>query len=192
MTDKQELLFPGDFIASEEMFLPGEGTYAEDGKIKAAGFGFAVQDMKKREVHLESPVVTPVTYRRGDNVLGIVARARDNVAFVDIIPSKVGNHRLLPSDASAVLKVSDIRQGYVKSLTDELQTGDIVRARIIEASSHNIGLSTKGDNYGAIKAFCSRCRHPLNKQGDSLICPQCNWKDKRKIAKDYRLGRIEE
>jgi len=192
MKEEQELLFPGDFIADEEMFLAGEGTYAEDGKVKAAGFGVPIKDMEKREVRLKSPVLIPMNYRRGDTAIGIVEKVRDNVAFVELISSEVGNYRLTPSDAPAVIRVTEVKSSFVKSLTNELKSGDIIRARIIEASPYNVSLSLKGDNLGVIKAFCSRCRHPLDKQGDGLICPQCNWKDRRKIASDYRQGRMKE
>lgn len=187
-----DLLFPGDYIVEEELFLPGEGTFAEDGKIKAAGFGVPVKDMQKREVRLTSPVLVPMTYREGDSAIGVVGRVREKLAFIDLISSKVGNHRLTPSDASAVLQVSNVKTSYVNSLTDELKAGDIVRVKIIEATQHNISLSLKGDNYGVIKAFCSRCRHPLDKQGEWLVCPQCNRKEKRKLSKDYRLTGMKE
>lgn len=189
MTKETDLVFPGDFITNEEVFLPGEGTYAEDGKVMAAGIGTVVKDMDKREVSLKTMIKTPLNFRKGDTAIGIVAKARDSMAFIDLIPSANGKHRLMPSDASAVLRVSEIKKSYVKSLTDEIKTGDIVRVKILDVSPNNITLSLKGDRFGVIKAFCSRCRHPLKKEGKWLICPQCNWRDKRKIAKDYRQGR---
>ncbi|MCD4739804.1 exosome complex RNA-binding protein Csl4 [archaeon] len=192
MTEDSKILFPGDFIVDEELFLPGEGTYAENGKVLAAGFGIAVKDMKKREVKLKSSVLIPINYKRGDLAIGIVGRVRENVAFIDLIPTIVGTHRVTPTDASAVVRVSDIKNSFVKSVSDELQAGDIVRVKIMEATKYNVSLTLKGPDLGVIKAFCSKCRHPLDKKGDWLVCEQCNCKEKRKMANDYRQGRLKE
>jgi exosome complex component CSL4 len=190
MTEQPKIMFPGDFIANEEVFLPGPGTFAEQGKVKAAGFGVLEQDMKKREVKIVTPIKTPLTYSSGDVAVGVVGKVRDNVAFIDLIPSEDEKHRFAPSDASAVLRVTEVKREYVKSLTNEIHEGDIVRVKIIEATPYNVSLSIKAPDLGVIKAFCSRCRTPMELEGKTLVCPQCNWKDHRKLSEDYRAGKV--
>ncbi|MCD6414252.1 MAG: exosome complex RNA-binding protein Csl4 [Candidatus Diapherotrites archaeon] len=190
MTEQPKLLFPGDFIANEEVFLPGQGAFSDDGRVKAAVIGVPLEDMKKREVKVTTSVSTPAQHSRGDVVIGSVEKAFENVAFIKLAPLVHGKHRYNSAGIPTTLRISEIKQGYVKSLDDELKPGDIIRARVIDASQNGISLSTKGKHYGVIKAFCSRCRHPLELKEGVLECPQCGWKERRKITDDYRSGRL--
>ena len=190
MREEQDILFPGDFITNEEMFLPGRGTFAEDGKVKASYFGTLVRDMERRKVRINSIVSVPSSYKKGDTVVGVVQKLRENFAFIEIIPISSKSYRQIPQSVPAVIHVSEVRGGYAKSIGNEMRPGDIIRAKVIDVKPHTIYLSTVGARYGVIKAFCVKCRHPLERRGKVLVCPQCNWKDNRKITEDYRSGRF--
>ena len=124
--------------------------------------------------------------KRGLEVMGIVAKTSEKAAFVDLFPFESDKHRFAPIQASTVLRVNNIRSGFVKDLRDEFKIGDIVRVKILEAEPQNVVVSTEGPNLGVIKAFCVKCRTPLDKDGKDLVCPACGWKDHRHMAKDYR------
>lgn len=187
----EELLYPGDFIANAEEFLPGEGTYLDDGKIFSSEVGTAKKDLEKRVVTVEpTNGKLALLQRRGLDVVGVVAKASEKAAFVDLLPLEDGKRRYVPIPASTVLRVSNIRRGFVKSLKDEFKVGDIVRVRIIEADPYNVIVSTEAPNLGVIKAFCVKCRYPLDKDEKGLVCPSCGWRDHRHLADDYRQGRV--
>ena len=182
----EKLLFPGNFIANAEEFLPGEGTYVEDGKIYASEVGTVEKDLEKRVVSVECKVgKAPSMQKRGLITLGVVAKTSEKAGFIDLLPTEDKSRRYFPISASTVLRVNNIRRGFVKSLSDEFKVGDIVRVKIIEAEPNNVVVSTEGPNLGVIKAFCAKCRTPLVKKGDELVCPACGWKGHRHMANDY-------
>lgn len=187
----EKLLYPGDFIANVEEFLPGEGTYQDNGKIFSAEVGVVHKDFERRVVSIESKTnKIPMLQRSGLVAIGVIAKANDKVAFVDLLPFEDGKRRYIPVPASTVLRVNNIKRGFVKSLKNEFNVGDIVRVKILEADSQNVVVSTDGPNLGVIKAFCSNCRHPLDKEGKDLVCPQCGLKNHRHLANDYRKGKV--
>ena len=185
----EKLLFPGDFIANAEEFLPGEGTYVEDGKVCASEVGTVKKDLDKRVASVKCTVSkTPAMQKAGLVVLGVVAKTGEKAGFIDLFPSEDGNGRYFPVPASTVLRVNNVRSGFVKSLDDEFKIGDIVRVKIISAEPNNVLVSTEGPHLGVIKAFCVKCRTPLVKKGNELVCPSCGWKDHRHMADDYGNG----
>ncbi len=187
----EELLFPGDFIANAEEFLPGEGTYQEDGKIFSAEVGLVNKDLEGRVVKVETTSnKTPTLQRKGLTAVGVIAKTSEKAAFIDLLPVEDNTHRYIPIPASTVLRVNNIKRGFVKSLKDEFSVGDIVRVRILEADSQNVVVSTEGIELGVIKAFCNKCRNALDKDDKGLVCPECGWKDHRHLAKDYREGKV--
>lgn len=190
MKEQSKILFPGDFIANEEVFLSGDGTFSDDGKVKSAIIGTPIEDMRRREVRVSTQMITPAHYRRGDTVIGSVEKVFENVAFIKLIPLTAGKHRFGSVSIPVVLRISEIRPGFVKSLSNEIKPGDIIRARIVDINPFSMSLSIKGRQYGVIKAFCSKCRHPLEMRGSTLVCPQCGWRERRKVAEDYRSGRL--
>ena len=187
----EKLLFPGDFIANAEEFLPGEGTYVEDGKVCASEVGTLKKDLEKRVASVECKVgKAPSMQKRGLTVLGVVAKTSEKAGFIDLFPSEDDKGRYFPIPASTVLRVNNIRRGFVKSLGEEFKVGDIVRVKIVEATPNNVVVSTEGPNLGVIKAYCSKCRTPLVKEGNELVCPACGWKNHRHMADDYGKGVI--
>ena len=186
----EDLLYPGDFIANAEEFTPGDGTYLDDGEVRAACIGTAKKDMDNRVVNMKPVSRMPMLQRRGLVVVGKIMKASDKVAFLDLLPVEKDGHTYLPSRASHVLRVNNITRGFVKSLKDCFKVGDIVRAKIIETSPDDVQLSTDAPDLGVIKAFCTRCRSALDKDGDGVKCPECGWKDRRHMAKDYRAGNL--
>ncbi|MFC2174745.1 exosome complex RNA-binding protein Csl4 [archaeon] len=187
----EELLFPGDFIANAEEFLPGEGTYVEDGKIFSSVTGVADKNLDQREVSVGCKgCKLPVLQHSGLEVIGIVARTSEKAGFVDLMPLEDATHRYFPIPASTVLRVNNIRRGFVKSLAEEFKIGDVVRVKILEADPENVVVSTDGPNLGVIKAYCVKCRTPLDKDAKGLTCPECGWRDHRHLAADYREAKV--
>ena len=187
MSEKDKL-FPGDFIANEEEFLPGKGAFSDEGDVKAANYGVLDKDTKRRVARVDASTNVPKPMKEGLVVAGVVTQVRDKVAFVELIPFTEGNVRWIAPSDSAVLRVANVKRGYVETMMDEFAIGDIVRVKITHIEDNSVVLTTDAKDLGVIKAFCRKCRGPLENVEGELKCTACNWRDTRKLADDYGEG----
>lgn len=174
----------GDYLGTIEEYVPGEGTYAEDGKIYAAGIGKAVFDKENQTVSVsaKSTVVEPAV---GQIVFGEVTGFRKNTVSVSV-------SKILGKKAEVKFKadiyVSNISDKYVDKPESLFGIGDVVKAKILKIDPTGmIDLSTK-EEFGVVKAYCKVCRKPLTTPGkeDGLFeCDSCGNNEKRKTAKDF-------
>lgn len=179
----KKFVVPGDFIGTEEEYLGGEGTFSENEKIYSTITGEAGEAAKKLAVSQKRPL-RPLGV--GTTIIGKVENISEPIALVSMQVGMGGEHRFGETDEYAVLHASMIRKGYVKNVRDEYKIGDIIRAKIVDQRNGEFRLSTDGDELGAIKAYCAKCRHPMKVESGILQCQECGTKDNRKIAKDYR------
>jgi len=87
----------------------------------------------------------------------------------------------------AMLPIRNVSRQYVESLRDNFRIGDLIKAKIARAGPLGIDLTTAEPGLGVIKAFCTRCRHPLHLFGRTLKCLGCGHTERRKVSKDYLL-----
>lgn len=172
----------GDYLGTIEEFMPGAGTYAEDGKIYAAKIGYKVIDPAKHVAEVKGKDLPHLEL--GQVVFGEVMAFRTNM--VTLIAEKIlGQKGFI--DEKTTIYISNIADSYVEKPEEMFAIGDIVKAKIIKMDNDVVDVSTKGD-LGVVKAFCRNCRHPLaksKKQKDRLECEFCGRIEKRKIAVDY-------
>lgn len=181
MNDK--IVMPGEQLSTSEELLPGEGTFEEDGIIRAARVGKYVVNEKYRRAEVKAVTSTPVLLKRGDIVIAKVESVRSTMVIAEVI-HVMGKNRSISGDTNATLRVSEIAQGYVKDPSTEFGIGDFIRAKVTQVKP-SIQLETKDRDLGAIKSLCTKCRHPLVKKGDILECENCGNKQKRRITMDY-------
>ncbi len=182
MSLEPRFVLPGQEIGTEEEYVSGPGTYVENAKIYASIVGKLTEDNRTLSVqqkHLLAPLDV------GTIVVGQIDNISDPVALVVVEPGLTDANRFATSSAYCILHASYIKRGYVKSVRDELKIGDIIRARVTELKNGEYHISTEDANCGAIKAFCSSCRHPLEKKPTGLQCPNCGNRENRKLADDY-------
>jgi exosome complex component CSL4 len=184
---KQKIVMPGDQLSTSEELLPGDGTYEEDGIIRADRVGTYFIDSKYRRAKVKPLTSIPVIIKKGDIVLAHVANTRASMIVADVI-HVIGKNRSVSGDTDGTIHVKEISPGYVKDATTEYVVGDYVRAKVIQVKP-SLQLTTKDRDLGAVKALCTKCRHSLIKKGNMLECENCGNKEKRKIAIDY--GQIE-
>jgi exosome complex component CSL4 len=172
----------GEYLGTIEEFMPGKGTYAEDGKIYAAKIGMKAVDPAKHIAEVNGKDLPEL--QLGQTVFGEVAGFRTNM--VTVIAGKIQGQKGI-IDEKTTIYVSNIADSYVEKPEEFFAIGDIVKARIIRMDGGVIDVSTKGD-LGVVKAFCRSCRHPMvisQKQKDKLECPSCSRLERRTIAADY-------
>ena len=180
---KDNVVLPGDQVSTSEELLPGDGTFEEEGIIRASRVGIYMVDEKHKKAVVKPLTSIPVELRRGDIVLASVNSVRSNMIIAEVI-HVIGKNRAISGDTNGTLRVSEISAGYVKDPATEYAPGDIIRAKVTQVKP-SVQLATKDRDLGVIKAVCSRCRHPLSQKGNMLECSNCFNKEKRKTAHDY-------
>jgi exosome complex component CSL4 len=181
--NKSKIIFPGEKVSTSEELIPGEGTYEEDGVIRASRLGYYVVDNKNRMAIIRPLTSIPIEIKKGDKVLAIVNSVRSNMVILDVI-HVVGKDRPISGDTNGTLRVSEISKGYTKDPATEFSVGDIIRSKVFQVKP-SLQLETKDNDLGVIKANCSKCRNSLIRKGNLLECNNCGNKEKRKLAIDF-------
>lgn len=185
-----EFVLPGSFLGVVEEFTPGKGAYEEDGKIYSAIIGVAEYDMKGRKAKVNPKVKQPPSPSAGDTVICEVVALREKMALVEILALRGHEDRKITGSTKARIYISQSSQRYVKQLSNEFRTSDIVRARVRRVNKEPLELSTVDADLGVIRALCSKCRTALKRKGNSLECPNCGNIEMRKLASDYGTGHM--
>ncbi|MDI6916561.1 MAG: exosome complex RNA-binding protein Csl4 [Thermoplasmatales archaeon] len=179
---KKRLVLPGEMIGTSEEFLPGEGTFEENGKIFSKNVGTLEINEKERTVNVKT-VNPPVVLKTGDIVVGTIRDVKSMMAIVDI-EKAVGKNRRITGESTGAIHISKIASGYVKDVGSECRMNDIIRAKVIQTEP-SLQLSMVGPEFGVLRAVCEKCRMPLEKDGNKLFCKHCERTETRKIANDY-------
>lgn len=176
-------VIPGEFIGTEEEFVPSGGTYVEGESIRSSTAGVLSDSNRSLSVgrHNLLGIMSP-----GTIVLGRVENIVEPIALVSVLAQEGQNARFAQLPDNCVLHASRIKDGFVKNVRDELRIGDIVRAKISEIRQGEIHISTEGEQLGVVKAYCIKCRNPLALSSGVLSCSSCGNKENRKLASDYR------
>ena len=188
MKKENDIVMPGDILSTSEELAAGDGTFEEEGYIKASRIGRFVIDKKFKTAVVKPVTEIPTILKKNDIVIGEVRSVRNQMVIVDVA-HVVNKSRDIVGDTNGTIHISEISEGYVKDASTEYKAGDIVRAKVIQVNP-SLQLTTKEKNLGAIKSFCSICRSPLRKVGNYLECKNCGNKEKRKIASDYGEGKL--
>lgn len=184
----QGFALPGEIIGTNEEFVRGKQTYNRGGNIYSAVTGEVKVNRSSRTITVETSA-NPLSYiQRGDIVIGQVTAIKGAVALVDIAHIKGKGEREIINLDQAAIHISNIKEGYVKDISRELQPFDIIKARVLDNKA--LRLATDSKELGVMKAYCSRCRQPLVKNAFGLICEYCGHKETRKISTDYGTGII--
>ncbi|AJC72310.1 RNA-binding protein [Thermococcus guaymasensis DSM 11113] len=181
-----ELVLPGDYLGVIEEYLPSDGVKEENGNLIATRAGRVRINMEKMEISVEPVTDTPPLPQVGDTVLAQVLEVKPQVVIVQLLRIEGKGNREIATSKLAGIHVSQVKNGFVEDMSKEFKVGDIVRARVISNEKTPIQLTTKGPDLGVVYAFCSRCRTPLIRRGDRLICPKCGNVEMRKMSNLYR------
>jgi len=72
-------------------------------------------------------------------------------------------------------------------MTELFELGDIVKAEVTMLTKYSTEISTEKGDFGVGKAFCSKCKQPLQLFQNQLKCTACGNVESRKISQDYIL-----
>ncbi|RMF89143.1 MAG: RNA-binding protein [Methanobacteriota archaeon] len=189
MTEEGKFVTPGESLGISEEFMPGYGTYEEDGSIFAAVSGTVKIDMRDRSLSVAPKVSVPPEIHDGDIIIGKIWEMKSQLALVDILKIK-GVERGLPGNVRGALHISKARAGYVSDLSKEFTIGDVIAARVVDAGREPVELTTAGRDLGVVKAFCSRCGASLEPFKRGLRCVECRNVEPRNVSDIYGKGEV--
>ena len=189
MIEEGTTVLPGDKVAVSEELKAGKGTYEENGEIIAAVVGKFRVNREEMSAEVEPLSSTPLLLHIGDTAIGEVKQVTEAMVILKIIHI-AGKHRQVAGERDAAIHISNVSDEFVESLKGKYRIGDILRGKIIRVEPA-IQMSTRGKEFGVIKAYCTICRSPLVKKGELLECPSCGRVEERKIADDYGAGDLD-
>ena len=173
---------PGDRLGVIEEFMPGSGTYVEEGTIHSKTVGYTLLDMLNRKVSVY-PLSQAVNVPKvGSIVVGQVLDTQSKTAMIRIF--QIGK-KMLSGVFSGILYISDASGSYVDSMFDVCKTGDIVKAKVVSKANRTFHLSTAESDFGVLYAFCSQCGYMLSLRGRKMQCSRCGKIENRKTSSDY-------
>ena len=183
--EEEQIVMPGDKLGIIEQYLPGEGTYDDNGEIKSSVLGNVKINQKMKVISVESDA-KPALLKVGDVVYGQITDIKPQRANVKIDCIK-DNARPLALPYMGAIHISQAKKDYLEKLSDAFRIGDIVQAKVVKITGDNVDLGTVDDDCGVLKAMCTRCRDYMHttKKRNELQCNTCNKKEKRKISKNY-------
>ncbi|WP_295610088.1 exosome complex RNA-binding protein Csl4 [uncultured Methanobrevibacter sp.] len=182
---EEKIVMPGDKLGIIEQYLPGDGTYDDNGDIKSSVLGNVKINQKMKVISVEG-TAKPALLKIGDIVYGQITDIKPQRANVKIDCIK-DNARPLALPYMGAIHISQAKKDYLEKLSDAFRIGDIIQAKVVKITGDNVDLGTVDDDCGVLKAMCTRCRdfmHTTSKDNE-LQCNTCNKKEKRKVSKNY-------
>ena len=185
---EEEFKSPGDELAMAEEFKPGEGTFDDDGVIRASVVGRAEVDQKSRAI-----VIKPLNYlpvlRIGDEVIGAISGVRSSMVTMDVVRVVGVEGREVANREEGTIHISKISDDFVSDIKKCFKQRDVVKAKVMQIKP-SLQLTTAGEDHGVIQAHCSRCREKLVRSGKNLKCPSCLNVEERELSNLYGTGRL--
>ncbi|MCL2142566.1 MAG: exosome complex RNA-binding protein Csl4, partial [Methanimicrococcus sp.] len=182
----KQFVFPGEAVGVIEEYKPGFGTINDDGTIRATVPGVVGTNNEHRIITVIPKAKTPNVITEGDIVIASITDIRESNARVEIVAAEKSLDEEIVNNGNAEIYISNIKDGYAKTVSDEFCINDIVRAKVIDSSK--IGLSTVDSHLGVLKAYCTKCKTNLVRNENILICPHCGNREHRKLAEGYGKG----
>lgn len=177
-----QFVVPGERLGVIEEFVPGHGTYEEDGTIYSEAIGLAKIDTINKTVEIQRKTKKPLIPEENSTVISVVTSTQDKLAQVSIL--EIDQLRV-GTPFSGILHISSSSPRYERTMREVCKTGDIVRARIVSTKNRVPQLTTIGRGLGVVKAYCSQCGQPLVQRNHLLQCPSCGRVERRKMSEDY-------
>ena len=183
--EDEKIVMPGDKIGIIEQYMPGEGTYDDNGDITSLVLGNVKINQKKKIISVISNA-KPALLKVGDMIYGQITDIKTQRVIVKIECMK-GNGRPLALPYTGAIHISKAKNEYIEKISDAFRIGDIIQAEVVKVSRDNIDLSTTKNECGVLKAMCTRCRDYMvtTPKKNEVKCRRCHKKERRKLSRNY-------
>jgi exosome complex component CSL4 len=178
----KQYVFPGERLGVIEEFIPGTGTYVEDGNIYSSSLGYLSRDEINKEIGIRPATKSPILPKENDIVIGRVEYIHDKTLTIKI--SQINNHPVT-SSFSGVMHISNATRSYTQTMFDIFSVGDLIRAKVLSVMNNENHLTTEDRSFGVLESYCSQCGSALHAVKRRLRCPVCKASAQRKIALDH-------
>jgi exosome complex component CSL4 len=184
---ENKAVFPGEKLAVIEEYNDGDGTYQEDGEVRSSEIGVTGYNEAHRALVVKKKTPEVLVPREGMEIVAQIGSVARKDARIDIFAL---DGALIHPSYSGVIHISDVSQDYVKNIDAAIRSGDIVKGKLVNTKNRLNQSSLRGQEYGVIYAFCSRCGGLLEKKEGKLICEDCGRMERRKTAKTYGVEKL--
>ncbi|MEM0138130.1 MAG: exosome complex RNA-binding protein Csl4 [Thermoplasmatales archaeon] len=176
-----KLVFPGEYLGTEEEYIPGSGTYLDEGRIYSASAGrVSIGADFRITVVTGNEDMTP---QQGDEIIGVVTEINDPLVVVS--GEYIIRKGLVYETKSRVLvHASRIVGQYLDTCSKVIKVRDVIMGKVISTRG-KIDLTLENPDYGVIYAYCSKCRRPLERINSELYCTYCQKSELRKVSRRY-------
>ncbi len=177
------LFVPGEKLGTIEEGESGEGTYEDNGNIRAVTTGKGHLDAQNKVFKVTAMSGAISIPRVGEEVIARINSVQNALASLEII--RAGD-RVLGRTFTGMLYHGRMGKTPVKTLKSYVKPGDIIRGKVI-SNKTPIQISTVDSRQGVILANCSKCGEKLEKTNkpNLLVCQNCGWRETRLLAPDY-------
>ncbi|MBI4363010.1 MAG: exosome complex RNA-binding protein Csl4 [Euryarchaeota archaeon] len=189
MSEEPKIVVPGDRLGASEEYLPGPGTYEQNGNLYAATVGVVEVDPRERLLKVRPTINAPPIPRTGDIVVGRISDIKNSMCFVEIALIQGKGNRPAAVTEEGAIHISSVKNSYVRALEDEFGYLDLVKAQVVDGKT--LRLSTIDRNLGVIRTLCPACKVVMTKKNPTDVeCPQCRRVETRKLSEDYGEGAL--
>jgi len=180
--EENRFIIPGEKLGVIEEYLPGNGTYVDNGVIYSMIVGHVLVDKLNKKISVEPCSHHQLAPQIGDFVIGQVINVQEKAATIRI--SKIGN-QFTSGFFTGILHISDLSDSYVRTMSDAVRVGDIIKAKVVSTTNRVFHLTTADKKLGLVYAFCPNCNNRLVLKNNELFCSFCKVTEKRIISSDY-------
>ncbi len=177
--ENKQYVFPGERLGVIEEFIPGTGTYVENGNIYSSSLGYLSRDEINKEIGILPLTKSPILPKENDIVIGRVEYLHDKTLTIKI--SQINDHPVA-SSFTGVMHISNATRAYTKTMFDIYNEGDLIRAKVLSIMNNENHLTTEDRSFGVLESHCSQCGNKLQIVKQRLRCPVCKISERRKIA----------
>jgi exosome complex component CSL4 len=173
---------PGQYLGTAEEYIPGEGTYEDNGRIYSSCSGIMEVDDRNYKVSIKGKEKS-VNAEIGDEIIGVVSEINEPIVVV-MSEYLIRNGKVYEYQNRTLVHASRIMGHFLDQASRAIKIRDVVKGRVVSTRG-KIDLSLERPDDGVIYAFCSRCRKPLEKVNNGLYCRYCQRNEMRKISTKY-------
>ena len=198
-----ELVVPGQRLAAEEEFKPGQNTYIEDGAIYSSAYGTLRPHDGTIDVENAGRAIRLVD--KGMTIIGTVTDDMRSVIFVRIDPMNMGSKEYLalkdgkiipdrPRPGARPIRMHGVKENSfadAKFAEEKKESpvgiGDTIIAKVLFNDRDSYTLGIRGDEFGVISANCDLCGMQMDYDAGrgALTCKSCGRRLRRKVSTLY-------
>ncbi len=186
--EDNEIVMPGDKLATEEEFLPSKGTFNENNYIYSLLIGDLL--ISRGKIGVKSKIKDIMCFDRGNMVLCKISDTLPSVLFADLSNIQVNEKYYIATKDGKITKPKyedrDVTSKRINLL--DYNPGDLLLARIKYNDDDSYTLDITGENeLGVVLSLCDSCGNIMSydEKLHMLVCNNCKHVKNKIISECY-------